>query len=134
MIERPEIMEGIKRHIQPVGGCEHLKILEIEAGHAKLSAEITEETLNLYGNAHGGFLFSICDIAAGMSVYAYEVANVTQCADIHFLRGVCSGTIYIESSTIHKGKKTAVSQVTVSNPDGALIASAAFTMFLGEAL
>lgn len=134
MITRPEIMEGIQRHIQAIGGHEHLKILEIEPGHAKLSVDVTPETLNLYGNAHGGFLFSICDIAAGMSTYAYEVANVTQCANISFLRGVRSGTIYIESNSVHKGRKTVVSQVTISNGDGKLISTATFTMFLGEAL
>ena len=55
MITRPEILEGIRRHIQPIRGQENLKLLEIEPGHARLSIEITEECLNLYGNAHGGF-------------------------------------------------------------------------------
>lgn len=67
MITRPEIMEGIRRHIQPIGGQENLNILEVEPGHVRLSIELTEACLNLYGNAHGGFLFSLCDIAAGMS-------------------------------------------------------------------
>lgn len=35
MINRPEIMEGIRRHIQHIGGQENLKILEIEPGHAR---------------------------------------------------------------------------------------------------
>ena len=54
MITRPEILEGIKRHIQPIRGQEHLRLLEIEPGHARLSIEITEESLNLYeiGRAH----------------------------------------------------------------------------------
>ena len=56
MITRPEIMEGIRRHIQPIGGQENLNILEVEPGHVRLSIELTEACLNLYGNAHGGFL------------------------------------------------------------------------------
>lgn len=59
MITRPEIMEGIRRHIQPIGGQENLNILEVEPGHVRLSIELTEACLNLYGNAHGGFLFSL---------------------------------------------------------------------------
>jgi acyl-coenzyme A thioesterase PaaI-like protein len=55
MITRPEIMEGIRRHIQPIGGQENLNILEVEPGHVRLSIELTEACLNLYGNAHGGF-------------------------------------------------------------------------------
>ena len=42
MITRPEIMEGIRRHIQPIGGQENLNILEVEPGHVRLSIELTE--------------------------------------------------------------------------------------------
>ena len=132
MINRPEIMEGIRRHIQRIGGQENLKILEIKPGHARLSIEVPEEALNLYGNAHGGFLFSLCDIAAGMSTYAYEITNVTQCAGINFVRGVNSGTIYVESNIIHKGRHTAVCRVDITDEDGELLVTGNFTMFLGK--
>ena len=52
---RSEIMDGILRHIHPIGGIENARLLEISPGHAKLSMEITQEALNLYGNVHGGF-------------------------------------------------------------------------------
>ena len=132
MINRPEIMEGIRRHIQKIGGQENLKIIEIEPGHARLSIEVPEEALNLYGNAHGGFLFSLCDIAAGMSTYAYEITNVTQCAGINFVRGVNSGTIYVESNIVHKGRHTAVCRVDITDEDGELLVTGNFTMFLGK--
>ena len=132
MINRPEIMEGIRRHIQRIGGQENLKILEIKPGHAHLSIEVPEEALNLYGNAHGGFLFSLCDIAAGMSTYAYEITNVTQCAGINFVRGVNSGTIYVESNIVHKGRHTAVCRVDITDEDGELLVTGNFTMFLGK--
>ena len=132
MINRPEIMEGIRRHIQHIGGQENLKILEIKPGHARLSIEVPEEALNLYGNAHGGFLFSLCDIAAGMSTYAYEITNVTQCAGINFVRGVNSGTIYVESNIVYKGRHTAVCRVDITDEDGELLVTGNFTMFLGK--
>ena len=118
MITRPEIMEGIRQHIQPIGGQENL--------------ELTEACLNLYGNAHGGFLFSLCDIAAGMSTYACEVTNVTQCAGINFVRGVNSGTIYVESNIVHKGRHTAVCRVDITGEEEELLATGNFTMFLGK--
>ena len=52
---RSEIMDGILRHIHPSGGIENAKLLEVSPGHAKLSVEITQKALNLYGNVHGGF-------------------------------------------------------------------------------
>lgn len=129
-----EIMEGIRRHVQAIGGTERAEILEISPGHAKLSLAVTPEALNLYGNAHGGFLFSLCDIAAGMATYAYEVANVTQNASIQFLRGISEGMIYVECNAAHKGRKTVVNQVTITDATGKLITMATITMFLGETL
>ena len=107
-------------------------ILEVEPGHVRLSIELTEACLNLYGNAHGGFLFSLCDIAAGMSTYACEVTNVTQCAGINFVRGVNSGTIYVESNIVHKGRHTAVCRVDITGEEEELLATGNFTMFLGK--
>lgn len=127
---RPEIMDGIYRHIKPMGGLENAELLEISPGHSKLSIEVTPEAHNLYGNVHGGFLFSLCDIAAGMSTYAYEISNVTQSSSIQFIKGISSGKIYVESNSVHKGKKTVVSQVNITDESGNLIVTALFTMFL----
>lgn len=127
---RPEIMEGIRRHIQAIKGMENAAILEISPGHARLSVEVIPESLNLYGNAHGGFLFSLCDMAAGMSTYAYEIVNVTQNSSIQFLRGVSQGTVFVESNAVHKGSKTVMNQVTITDSEGRLLVTAAYTMFL----
>lgn len=127
---RPEIMDGIRRHIQALEGLEQTELLEVAPGHARLAINITPKSLNLYGNIHGGFLFSLCDIASGIATYAYEVANVTQNSSIQFIKGISQGRIYIEANTIHKGSKTAVHQVTVTDEAGNLLVNAAFTMFL----
>ena len=76
--------------------------------------------------------FSLCDIAAGMSTYACEVTNVTQCAGINFVRGVNSGTIYVESNIVHKGRHTAVCRVDITGEEEELLATGNFTMFLGK--
>jgi len=131
---REEIMEGIRRHILPLSGIEKANILEIAPGHAKISIDITEAALNLYGNLHGGFIFTLCDIVSGMAAYAYEYANVTQHGDVNFLKGVNSGTIYIEANALHKGSKTMVSRVEVTSENGVLVATGNFTMYLLKAI
>ncbi|MEW4413555.1 PaaI family thioesterase [Clostridium sp. AN503] len=124
------IMEGIRRHVQSLDGLETTQILEISPGHSRLAFTIPKGVLNLYGNLHGGAIFALCDTAAGMAAYAYGVANVTQCSSIQFLRGISEGTIYIEANAIHKGRRTVVNQVNITNEDGKLVATANFTMFL----
>ncbi len=128
---RPEIQKGILAHLKNIGSFDGAKILDIRPGYAKVSIAITENALNFYGNVHGGFLFSLCDAISGMAAYAYEITNVTQCSSFNFLRAVQSGTIYIEASTVHKGRKTAVNQLDVTNDEGKLVATGTFTMFFG---
>ncbi|MGN0157633.1 MAG: PaaI family thioesterase [Brotaphodocola sp.] len=128
---RSDLMDGIRQHLKPIGSFRNAEILEIEPGHAKVSISITEDARNLYGNAHGGFLFSICDAVAGMATYAYGISNVTQCSSFSFFKGIHSGTIYVEANVMHKGKKTAVHQVEITNQEGTLLAAGIFTMFLG---
>lgn len=127
---KPEIMEGIMKHIMALGSLEKAELLEIAPGHARVRIDIEENALNFYGNLHGGFLFSLCDMVAGMSAYAYEYANVTQQASISFLRAIQSGTLYVEGNAVHKGRRTVVVQVNVTSQDEKLIACATVTMFL----
>lgn len=128
---RQDILEGIRRHIQPLAGVEHAQILEIAPGHAKLGLDILPCSLNLYGNLHGGVIFTLCDMAAGMATYAYEVSNVTQQGCIHFIKSVDSGKLYVQADAVHKGSKTAIHHVVITPPpEGKTVADATFTMFL----
>lgn len=127
---REIIMDGIQRHIHPLAGLEKARLMEISPGHAKLSIEITKDMLNLYGNLHGGFIFSLCDMAAGMATYAYEITNVTLQGNINYVKAVNAGTIYVEANAIHKGGTTVINQVEIKNEAGSFIASASFSMFL----
>lgn len=131
---RPEIQKGLWGHLKNLGKFDEAKILEIEPGHALVSIDITEDALNFYGNVHGGFLFSLCDAVSGMTSYAYGITNVTQSSSFNFLRAVKSGTIYVEGRMIHKGRKTSVNVLTVTNEQGKLVATGNFTMFWGEAV
>lgn len=131
---REEVMDGIRRHVHPLLGLETARILEVSPGHAKISIDITKDMLNLYGNLHGGFIFSLCDMASGMAAYAYETANVTLQGNINFVKGINTGTIFVEANAIHKGSKTVVNQVEITNEEGLVIACASFSMFLLSAV
>ncbi len=128
----PEIQKTLKQHFENIGKFDHVELLEVEPGHAKASIEILKDALNVYGNVHGGFLFSFADAVAAAAAYAYGFSNVTQNATIHYLRGINSGTLYAESNVVHKGKSTAVVQVDLSDDRERLIATAVFTMFFKQ--
>ena len=127
---RQEILEGIRRHVQSLEGLEHVQILEIAPGHAKIAWDVHPSALNLYGNLHGGLIFALCDMAAGMATYAYEVSNVTQQGCIHFIKSVNSGKLYVQADAVHKGSRTVIHHVGVTTPEGKVVADATFTMCL----
>lgn len=131
---RKEIMEGIKRHILPLSGLEKAQLIEVWPGHAKISIDVPDTAFNLYGNLHGGFIFSLCDITAGMAAYAYEYSNVTQHGSINFIKGFREGVLYVEANSIHKGTRSVVNRVEVKTEDGKIIAAGDFTMYLLEEL
>ena len=37
-----------------------------EAGHVVVTTKVVEKSLNYFGNAHGGYLFTLCDQVAGL--------------------------------------------------------------------
>lgn len=129
---KEHIRKGIENHIHPMGGLEKAVLLDAGPGYSKLSIEIPPEAINMYGIVHGGFLFTLCDTAAGMATYAYEVTNTTQNGTINFIKGVTLDThkLYVECRTVHKGRSTAVNQVEVTTEAGQLVAVGTYTMFL----
>ena len=131
---RDKVMQGILAHIKPLNGFENVILEKIEPGFCSFSIEVSEDMLNLYGNMHGGVIFTLCDIAAGMSTYAYEVSNVTLQASINFVKAVNAGKVHVTCRTEHKGKSTAVNVVQMRNDKSELIATANMTMFITGAV
>jgi len=126
------VWEGIKRHIHPLGGFERAVLIDARPGYSKFSIEIPREAINLYGITHGGFLFTLCDMAAGMATYAYGIENTTQQASISFLKGLPleTGKLFVECRSAHKGRSTVVNRVEITTQSGALAVVGTFTMFL----
>lgn len=65
---------------------ENYQIDLVEAGHLKLSTEVVSSSLNYYGKAHGGYLFTLCDQVSGLVVRSTGVDAVTLQANISYLK------------------------------------------------
>lgn len=130
---RDLIWQGIVRHTNPIK-CDDIKIINVEPGYAKISMPVDENNVNAYNIAHGGALFTLCDMASGMATYAYDVENVTLDANINYIKGAKIGLIYAEAKVIHKGGKTAVIKVDLTNDEGELLAVGTFTMYMKQSI
>ena len=109
---------------------DNYEIINYVPGKVCLKVIVSKESLNPYGKAHGGFLFTLCDSCAGAVGYSLNCLVVTQQSNINYIKGVdVNDTITIEGICLHEGKKSMVVQVSILKED-VLCAQATFTMFI----
>ncbi len=123
--------EKIKNFFDSAGFSRHNGIVteEIREGYARMSLNLTADGLNLNGVVHGGLLFSLADLSAGAGAVTYGENVTTIDGSINFIRPCTGGKITAEAEVIHKGRKTAVFSVNITNDAGKLLSHATITMF-----
>ena len=61
-----------------------------ETGHVIVTTKVVEKSLNYFGNAHGGYLFTLCDQVAGLVAISTGDYAVTLQSNINYLKaGIC---------------------------------------------
>lgn len=120
-----------KHSIDKVVVFDNYEILAIEPGHVSLSTIVGKDSLNPYGFAHGGFLFTLCDTVAGAVGLSYNQNCVTQQSSVNYIHSAMVGdTLLVEGKCLHHGKATKVVQVEIHNQENRLIVFSTFTMFI----
>lgn len=118
-----------KKMFDKVVAFDNYEIVKYEPGDVQLQTVVQEESLNIYNNAHGGFLFTLCDSLAGAVGVSLGSYCVTQQASINYVRKVPSqATLLIKGKCIHNGKHTKVVQVEIYHEK--LVAQATYTMYV----
>lgn len=124
------------RQRQEQGGFHELlglRVRHIGPGYAEIELPARPENLNPLGNAHGGAIYALCDVAAGTAAASYGRAGVTLDASIHYLRpGKSDQTLVARTKERKCGRMTAVYDVEVVDEQDTVIASATFTMYYIE--
>lgn len=107
-----------------------LRVRHIRSGYAEIELPANPANLNPLGNAHGGAIYALCDVAAGTAAASYGRAGVTLNASINYLRPGKNGKALIaKTREIKNGRTTAVYGVDVTDEDGTVVADATFTMY-----
>lgn len=120
-----------KNLIHEIRAFENYTIEGYEKGSVQVSTKVAPSSLNYYGNAHGGYLFTLCDQVAGITALTTGVSAVTQQASIsYFKAGHLEDTLRIEGTCLHDGRMTKVVEVCIFNQQKQLIAKATYNMFV----
>ncbi|MBS8066590.1 PaaI family thioesterase [Streptococcus suis] len=120
-----------KLNLQPITVLDDYQATMLNEKEVLLTTKVTEKSLNPYGMAHGGFLFTLADSVAGLTTVASGSYSVTLQSNIHYMKAAKLGdTLSVIGSCTHDGSRTKVVEVKIENQDKQLLASASFTMFI----
>jgi len=109
----------------------HIYALEKGESGMIYGADLFPEMCNLYGAAHGGLIYTCCDVAAGGSVsFLKEKKPVTVSSSIHFLRSITEGPVRAEGKLVREGRTMYYYNVDVTDGAGKLSAVAQFVLHI----
>lgn len=95
-----------------------------------LKVELTEQYTNPIGIAHGGFIFTLCDVAAGARMAYREIKSVTLDSTINYYKpGHVGDTLTAKVIPRREGRSTSVFLIEVRNQEDTLLADMTATMF-----
>ena len=118
-------------HFDAIAAFENYEIETMRDGHVLVTTKVVESSLNYYGNAHGGYLFTLCDQISGLVVISQGVDGVTLQSSINYLKaGRLGDVLTIQGECVHSGRTTRVVDVDITNQEGANVCKATFTMFV----
>jgi 1,4-dihydroxy-2-naphthoyl-CoA hydrolase len=104
-----------------------LKYLDATPDGARAQLEIHDRLLQPWGIVHGGVYCAMIESLSSVAGYMWlsqhgggTVVGVNNNTD--FLRAVSSGTVYAESTPIHRGRSTQLWLTTITDDDGRVVA------------
>ena len=118
-------------HFDAISAFENYEIKEMKDGHVEVTTKVVDSSLNYYGNAHGGYLFTLCDQISGLVLFSLGLDVVTLQSSINYLKaGKRDDVLTIKGECVHQGRTTCVVDVAIANQEGKNVCKATFTMFV----
>lgn len=94
----------MKFNLEQVKVFENYEIENWEEGQVTLTTKVVDSSLNYYGNAHGGYLFTLCDQVSGLVAISTGYEAVTLQSNINYLRaGRLDDLLTVIGTCVHNG-------------------------------
>lgn len=108
----------------------HIVVTEVGEGTSVVEVEMTQDAMNPLGMAHGGLIFSMCDVATGVAARTGGRITVTLDSSIHFLRAAKdTPKLVAHGRVVKEGRTTGLAVAEVFNAEGVLLATADVTVY-----
>jgi acyl-CoA thioesterase len=117
-----------KESSEPVADFFKMKLTELTPGYAKVVMKLKPEHLNFNGMVFGGIVMAIADQAFAYATNSLVTPSIATQFNIHLISGAGVGDeLTAECRVVKSGRRIGVSEMTVTNQDGKLIAKATGT-------
>ena len=108
----------------------HVVVTEVGEGTSVVEVEMTQDGMTPLRMAHGGLIFSLCDVATGVAARTGGRITVTLDSSIHFLRpGKDTTKLVAHGRVVKEGRTTGLVTAEVFNDAGVLLATADVTVY-----
>lgn len=108
----------------------HIGLRRTGDGMAEATLTLAPDSLNQYGALHGGAYYTLADCAAGAACRTDGRKHVTLDGTVHFIRAAGLGdTVTAAAAVRHRGRTTALMDVSLTDQNGRLLATGTFTFF-----
>ena len=131
-MEQEQIFSLIKKYVEEGEGYikfNNFHLDEISLEKAKLSVELTKDSLNPSGFAHGGLIFTLADSVMGMLARTTGKNVVTINSQIDYLKPGKGTKLYAIAEPIKIGKTIAVYKANIYNDKEELISTVSGTYY-----
>jgi acyl-CoA thioesterase len=116
-------MEG-----EPIASFLKIKVLELSPGYAKVSMKMRPEYLNFNGVVFGSITMAVADYAFSLAINSLSLPSLATQFNVHLMAPAAVGDeLTAEGRVLHSGRRVGVTEMTVTNQNGKLVARATGT-------
>ena len=117
-----------KADAEPIASFLNMRLVELSEGYARVSMKLKPEYVNFNGMVFGGIIMSLADQAFAYGTNSVITPNVASQFNIHFVAGAnVEDELTAECRVVKTGRRVCISEMTVTNQAGKLIAKATGT-------
>ena len=113
---------------EPIAKFLKMRLVELSPGYAKVAMKVRPEYLNFNGLIFGGIIVAVADQSFAYGSNSLSLPSYASQFNIHFIAGPSvNDELMAECRVVKSGRRVGISEMTVTNQDGKLIARATGT-------
>jgi len=112
----------------PVASFLNMRLLELSPGYARVAMSVIPEYQGFFGLVFGGIIMALADEAFAYACNSLYLLSMASQFNTHFIAAAQVGDLLTaECRVVKSGRRVGLSEVTITNQEGKLVAKATGT-------